>query len=41
MRRFDSRRQAENETKLTSSKPSVPYIVRLGLPLPQNSGMQL
>jgi len=34
---------ARRRTKqfLTSNKPSVPYTARLGLPLPQNSGMQL
>ena len=38
MRRFDSRRQEENETL---NKPSVPYTARLGLPPLQNSEMQL
>jgi len=37
MRRFDSRRQEERSH--ISSKPCVLYIERLGLPLPQNSGM--
>ena len=41
MRRFDSRRQEENEKFQILNKPSVLYTVRLGLPLPQNSGMQL
>jgi len=36
MRRFDSRRQEENETI-----PDFEQAVMLGLPLPQNSGMQL
>jgi len=41
VRRFDSRRQEENEKFQILNKPSVLYTVRLGLPLPQNSGMQL
>ena len=46
MRRFDSRRQEENDNNWLVqnheilNKPSVLYTVRLGLPLPQNSGMQ-
>jgi len=40
MRRFDFRRQEDNEIQILS-KPFVPYIGRLGLLLPPNSGMQL